>query len=70
VGVNLAYGEMYLTLAHVWRVWGSRDVTMSDDIGTLELWKTGLDDIEMQADHFIPTPRKGSQGVRVKANRK
>jgi cytochrome P450 len=70
VGMNLAYGEMYLTLAHIWRVWGSREVTLGDDIGVLQLWKTGLDDVEMHADHFIPTPRKGSQGVQVKAHRK
>jgi cytochrome P450 len=70
VGMNLAYGEMYLTLAHIWRVWGSRDATLADDVGVLELWETGLDDVEMHADHFIPTPRKGSQGVRVKARGK
>ncbi|KAK7754816.1 hypothetical protein SLS62_003130 [Diatrype stigma] len=69
VGVNLAYGELYLVLAHMWRCWGSRDARLGDDAGVLSLFETGLHDVELEADHFIPTPRKGSQGIRVKVQR-
>ncbi|KAJ2983507.1 hypothetical protein NUW58_g6236 [Xylaria curta] len=66
VGINLAYGELYLTMAGMWRVWGSRDATQSDDTGMLSLFETGLRDIEIEADSFIPTPQKGSKGIQVK----
>ncbi|KAI1140807.1 cytochrome P450 [Hypoxylon sp. FL0543] len=70
VGVNLAYGELYLTLAYMWRLWGSTGgATLSDDVGVLGLFGTGLRDVEMEADYFVPTPQKGSQGIRVKAYR-
>ncbi|KAJ8128196.1 hypothetical protein O1611_g5439 [Lasiodiplodia mahajangana] len=67
VGINLAYGELYLTMACMWRAWGSKNATLSDDVGVLSLFETGLRDIEIEADSFIPTPQKGSKGIRVKA---
>lgn len=67
LGMNLAYGELYLTLAHVWRTWGSREATLKDDVGVLCLFETDRRDVEMESDHFIPTPQNGSQGIRVKA---
>ncbi|KAF2013468.1 cytochrome P450 [Aaosphaeria arxii CBS 175.79] len=67
LGINLAYGELYLTLAYLWRNWGSRKATFGDDVGILELFETTVRDVEMEADHFIPTPQKGSKGIRVKA---
>lgn len=69
LGVNLAYGELYLVLACVWRLWGSTAVKYSDDHGVLELYETGLRDVEIDADHFVPAPQKGSRGIRVKAYR-
>ncbi|KAI1167499.1 cytochrome P450 [Nemania serpens] len=67
LGINLAYGELYLTMACMWRVWGSKNATLSDDVGVLGLFETDLRDIEIEADSFIPTPQKGSKGIRVKA---
>ena len=69
LGINIAYGELYLTLAYIWRVWGSRGATLSDDVDVLGLFETGLRDVEMKADHFIPTPQKGSKGLLVNAYR-
>ncbi|KAF2728852.1 cytochrome P450 [Polyplosphaeria fusca] len=69
LGINLAYGELYLTLAHMWTLWGSRGATLSDDVGILSLFETDLRDVEMEADHFIPTPQRGSKGIRVMACR-
>lgn len=68
VGINLAYGELYLTMACIWRIWGSRDATLGDDVGILSLFETDIRDVEIEADSFIPTPRKGSQGIRVKVH--
>ncbi|GAW22252.1 hypothetical protein ANO14919_117880 [Xylariales sp. No.14919] len=67
VGINLAYGELYLTMACLWRLWGSRDATLGDDVGVLSLFETDIRDVEIEADSFIPTPQKGSKGIRVKA---
>ncbi|KAI0442185.1 cytochrome P450 [Xylaria telfairii] len=67
VGINLAYGELYLTMACMWRVWGSKDATLSDDVGVLSLFETDVRDVEIEADSFIPTPQKGSKGIRVRA---
>ncbi|KAI1408540.1 cytochrome P450 [Hypoxylon sp. FL1857] len=67
VGINLAYGELYLTLAYMWRLWGSRDATLGDDVGVLCLFETGLRDVEMEADYFVPAPQKGSKDIRIKA---
>ncbi|KAI0408575.1 cytochrome P450 [Xylaria palmicola] len=69
VGINLAYGELYLTMACIWRVWGSRNATLSDDVGVLSLFETDLRDIEIEADSFIPTPQKGSKGIQVRAHK-
>ncbi|KAI0838317.1 cytochrome P450 [Hypoxylon sp. FL0890] len=69
VGVNLAYGELYLTLAYMWRLWGSREATLGGDVGVLGLFETGLRDVEMEADYFVPAPRKGSMGIRMMAYR-
>ncbi|KAI1772344.1 cytochrome P450 [Hypoxylon cercidicola] len=66
LGMNLAYGELHLTLAYIWRVWASREARGPDDVGVLELFETGPRDVEMGADYFIPTPQRGSMGIRVK----
>lgn len=70
LGANLAYGEMYLALAYMWRRWGSSEATVGDEVGLLALFETGVRDVEMEADHFIPMPQKGSKGVRLLATRR
>ncbi|KAF2275384.1 cytochrome P450 monooxygenase [Westerdykella ornata] len=70
LGVNLAYGELYLVLSAIFRLWGSggeNGVRGADDVGVLTLYETGLKDVEMESDQFIPAPQKGSKGIRVKA---
>ncbi|ATZ52267.1 hypothetical protein BCIN_08g00320 [Botrytis cinerea B05.10] len=68
LGINLAYGELYIVLSHVWRLWSSREARIGDEIGVLSLFETDLCDVQIEADYFIPTPRKGSQGIQVKAH--
>ncbi|KAI4213325.1 MAG: hypothetical protein LQ351_004066 [Letrouitia transgressa] len=54
LGINLAYCEMYLALANVLRRF------------EFELFKTGLEDVEVVSNALVGHPRKESKGVRVK----
>ena len=71
-GENLAYAELYLGLAGIWRLWGSCDDSGArtawgrDDVGAMSLWETGVRDVEMESEELVPMTYKGSQGVRVK----
>jgi cytochrome P450 len=53
LGLNLAYAEIYLTLANVFSQFN------------LELYETTRDDIDVVHDFFNPSPRLDSKGVRV-----
>jgi cytochrome P450 len=53
LGINLAYAEIYLTLAAVLRRFD------------LELFETTREDVDMVHDFFIPMARLDSKGVRV-----
>lgn len=67
-GIHLAYAELYLTVAAIWRLWGSggeEGIRGSDDLGVMKLFKTGVRDIEIESDYFAPMPQKGSKGIRV-----
>lgn len=69
VGINLAYAEIYLGLAALFRRFGSAGedgVRFDGDEGVLELFETGLDDVEIYSDCFIPFAKPGSKGVRIK----
>lgn len=65
IGINLAYAELYLVLAKIFRVYGSREVRGKDDIGYLELFETTVDDVKLSRDFFLPLTRVGSKGVRI-----
>ncbi|KAI7369975.1 hypothetical protein KC336_g20954, partial [Hortaea werneckii] len=54
LGINLAYMELYIVLAQVFR----RLV--------LELHETDESDVELAHDFFLPSPRLDSKGVRVR----
>ncbi|KAF2730233.1 putative cytochrome P450 [Polyplosphaeria fusca] len=53
VGMNLAYAELFLTLAFVFRRFD------------LELYETPIEDVRFARDGFLAMPRVGSKGVRV-----
>ncbi|KAK0637582.1 Cytochrome P450 monooxygenase yanH [Lasiodiplodia hormozganensis] len=55
LGMNLAYAEMHIALATVLRRFGDR----------MELFETGIDDVRVQRDFFIPKTKVGSKGIRV-----
>lgn len=69
LGINLAYAEIYLCLAAIFRRFGSGGedgVRGEDDEGVLELFETSLKDVETAADFFLPVPIEESQGIRLK----
>jgi len=57
VGINLAYAELYLTIAIVFR--------RCD----FELFETNKDDVDVARDCFVSQPKKGSKGVRVRVTK-
>jgi cytochrome P450 len=65
VGINLAYAELYLTVAAVFSRYGSREVRFPSDKGFLELYETSYRDIEIVGDGVTPLYRPDSNGVRV-----
>ena len=54
LGINLAYAELYLTLAALLKCF------------TFELVDTSVEDVELQRDFNIPTARLGSLGVQAR----
>jgi len=65
VGINLAYAELYLTVAAVFSQYGSREVRFPKDKGFLELYNTSYKDIEIIGDGVTPLYRPDSKGVRI-----
>ncbi|KIW25414.1 hypothetical protein, variant [Cladophialophora immunda] len=66
LGINLAYAELYLMVAKLFRVYGSREVKFDGDVGRLELFETTFEkDVDMREDRFIPLPSRDTKGVRV-----
>jgi cytochrome P450 len=63
VGINLAYAELYTTLACIFRRYGGPESEGPD--GKFELFETTIEDVEMASDMFIPFVKKGSKGIRV-----
>ena len=54
LGMHLAYAEIFLALATLFRRFKT------------ELYETDRTDVDLAHDMFMPHPRKGSKGVRVK----
>ncbi len=69
LGINLAYVEMYLCISAIFRRFGSGGedgVRGEGDEGVLELFETGLKDVEISADGFVPLAAEWSKGIRIK----
>ncbi len=58
LGINLAYAEMFLTMATLWSRFD------------FELYETSLDDVLMKHDFFTAFPGDESQGIRVKVRQR
>ena len=66
LGINLAYAELYICLASMFRCFGSVNVHDGDDEGYLELYDTDVGDVAVAVDGFVPMPKHGSKGVRIR----
>jgi len=66
VGMTLAYAEIYLMMARVFRDFGTKECRLEGDKGVLELFETTQRDIEPVGDYQIPIAYKGSKGVRMR----
>jgi cytochrome P450 len=66
LGINLAYAELYLMLAKLFRLYGSEQVKTDGDMGMLKLFDTTFErDIDVAEDRFIPMTSRDTKGVRV-----
>jgi cytochrome P450 len=66
LGMNLAYAELYLALAALFRIYGSAEVQGKDDVGVLELYETTSKDVGvMESDLDTPSMPGDSKGIRV-----
>lgn len=72
LGINLAYAEIYLCLFAIFSRFGSRGphgVLRTDgDEGVMELFETGVSDVEVHFDGMVPFPPANSKGVRIKVS--
>ena len=67
LGVNLAYQELYLVLAGIFRRYDLFDPTVKEDQGpTLELYDTIKErDVDGVAEFIVPFTTKNSKGVQL-----
>lgn len=63
LGMNLAYTELYLCLASVFRQYGGNG--QNNPSGEIRLYETTKDDVEIHYDLFVAIPKADSKGVRV-----
>lgn len=68
LGINLAYAELYLTLATIFRSYGSAEVRGKDDVGTLELFETSARDLVMTSGDVAPVIDEDSKGLRIRVH--
>lgn len=77
LGMHLGWSELYLVISSVWMRYGSAEgeteegrvyegVRWEGDEGVLGLYDTGMGDVELYGDSFLPLVRPGSHGIRVK----
>jgi hypothetical protein len=66
IQINLAFAELYIMLAGIFRKYDLYDGTGKQTCPTLELFQTGREDVDMVADFVTPFLRKESLGVRVR----
>ncbi|WPH01289.1 Cytochrome P450 monooxygenase astB [Acrodontium crateriforme] len=66
IGMNLAYQELQTFVAGIFHKYDLYDSTRKKQSGpTLELFQTGLKDIEMDGDYITPSVVPGSEGLRI-----
>jgi len=63
--MNLAYQELYLIIAGIFRKYDLFDGTEMQKGPTLQLYETTEEDVDMYADYITPGTKPGSKGVRL-----
>jgi cytochrome P450 len=77
LGMPLSYAEMYLSLTGMWGRYGSaggvletgeryEGVRFPGDVGVFALHETGLVDVQLYADSFLPLVKPGSKGIMLR----
>lgn len=66
IGINLAYAELYLALATIFRQYGSVDVRADGDLGAFELFDTTDKDWVIVGDGITPLTVPESKGIRIR----
>lgn len=65
-GINLAYAELYIILAGIFRKYDLYDAAAAQDTPTMELFETTRErDVDMEADFLAAWPSRESKGIRV-----
>ncbi|OBT77934.1 hypothetical protein VF21_04356 [Pseudogymnoascus sp. 05NY08] len=76
LGMHLGWSELYLVISSLWMRFGSVDgetekgvlyegVRAEGDEGVMGLYDTGMGDVVLDGDSFLPLVKKGSHGIRV-----
>ncbi|KAL4954540.1 cytochrome P450 [Aspergillus filifer] len=65
-GINLAYAELTIALARLFRCYGSSEVKGVNDVGRLEVFETYYEDVECIGAMVLPRIKDGSKGVRMR----
>ena len=63
--MNLAFQELYLIVAGIFRKYDLYDGTGTQKGPTLELYETEEADVDLYADYVTPGQKIGSKGVRL-----
>ncbi|KEY73665.1 hypothetical protein S7711_07712 [Stachybotrys chartarum IBT 7711] len=66
IGINLAYQELQTFVAGIFRRYDVYDASKPQQGPTMELFETTMDDIAMFADYVTPSPKPGTQKLRVR----
>ena len=74
MGINLAYSEMYLVIAGIFRRYGSHDTKArggsekqgARDEGVLELVHSDEKEVKLAADGFIPLRAPDAKGIKIR----
>lgn len=69
LGMHLAYAEMYLAMARVFRSFGTKELEAlgeKSDMGKIELFETDERDVVCVADLMVPAVWEGTQGIRIR----
>lgn len=64
IGINLAYAELYMVLAGVFRRYGGQRDDPGPE-GWLQLHETSRQDVTVYRDLFEAYPKEGRNGVKV-----